>query len=102
MKPKVEIRQRPVTFQLDVYLFDNFDGKTFIYNLDGSVREELDHGGTSPEPTVTLDEDTLAAIVAAGADILPPDRAQAAHLADAIQVRDRLLTMVETERGGAE
>ncbi len=53
----------------------------------GAVRDDL-------LPTLVLPEDVLKALVAAGADALPPDRAQAAHLADTIKVRDQLLGLV--------
>lgn len=48
------------------------------------------------EPSFVLQEDAFAALVAAGSDILPPSAATSQHLADAIGVRDRLLTLVES------
>lgn len=42
-------------------------------------------------PTMRLPEDVLRALVAAGSEVLPPDRALANHLEDAIKVRDRVL-----------
>lgn len=50
--------------------------------------------GSEQLPTMVLPEPVLAAIVVAGAEVLPPDRAQAAHLADAIKMRDALLELV--------
>ena len=51
--------------------------------------------GEPARPLLELPDAYLAAIVAAAGDVLPPDRAQAAHLADTIAVRDRLLALVE-------
>jgi len=42
-------------------------------------------------PALRLPEDVLRAIIEAGSETLPPDRAMAQHLADAITVRDRIL-----------
>lgn len=56
----------------------------------------IDESAAQPDAfLIELPDYVLAAIVAAGQDLLPPGRAQANHLADAINVRDRLLTLVE-------
>lgn len=53
--------------------------------------------GAEPEPSLVLPSEALEALVAAGADHLPPSSAQAEHLADTRAVRDRLLTLVERQ-----
>jgi hypothetical protein len=53
--------------------------------------------------SLTLPDDMLKALVGAGnaeAGLTRPDRAQAKHLADAIEVRDRLLVLVEGSHEG--
>lgn len=57
--------------------------------------EDVPSNGLMPEPSVVLRRDMLEALVAAASDVLPPSGAQSAHLADAITIRDRLLTLVE-------
>lgn len=57
-----------------------------------------ENAGAQVRPTMTLPSDWLEAIVAAGnaeAGIKPPNTSQADHLADAVTVRDRLLTLIE-------
>ncbi len=92
---QVEIKQAPLRFGYDVYLYRNRpEGGATIYNLDGSEREVVTPG-TEPEPSFHCDEQVLRGLVEAGSDVLPPDAAQAKHLADAVKVRDRLLDLVE-------
>jgi hypothetical protein len=61
------------------------------------VEEVLEPGTRTSDirPLLEIPVDVFEAIIAAGADVLPPDRTQAAHLADAIGVRDRLLALIE-------
>lgn len=59
------------------------------------IPEPLDEHAAAVEPSITMPTDFLAAIVAEGSEVLPPDVAQGRHLADTIAVRDRLLTLVE-------
>lgn len=92
---QVEIKQTPMRFGFDVYLYRNRpEGGAVIYNLDGSEREVV-ASGTEPEPSFQIDDAVLAGLVAAGSDVLPPSAAMAKHLTDATAVRDRLLGLVE-------
>lgn len=52
-------------------------------------------GEPRPAPTLSLPHDVWDAIAKKAAGALPPSAATDRHLADAIAVRDRLLTMVE-------
>lgn len=59
---------------------------------------DVGEGTVMPEPTFFLSSEVLAAIVAAGnaeQGVKPPNTSQADHLADAVGVRDRLLTLIE-------
>lgn len=53
-------------------------------------------GAPLSEPTMELPDVVSKPLAAALADVLPPDRAQGRHLDDAIKVRDRLLSLVES------
>lgn len=57
------------------------------------------HHNADLGPTLVLPMQVAEAVVEALGDYLPPDAAQGEHLKDAIQVRDRLLALVE--RSGA-
>lgn len=92
---QVEIKQAPLRFGYDVYLYRNRpEGGATIYNLDGSEREVVTPGD-EPEPSFQCDEQVLRGLVEAGSDVLPPSRSMAKHLDDAIGVRDRLLSLIE-------
>jgi hypothetical protein len=73
------------------------NGKLLTIPGPGLLEEvEVEPGGITEEGyLMELPEHVFAAIVAAGAEVLPPDRAMAAHLADATTVRDRLLSIFE-------
>jgi hypothetical protein len=67
--------------------------------------DPIEPGQVLTDPTIVLPEAVLAAMVAAAMDVLPADRAQATHLADAIKVRDALLALVvaaHPTRGASE
>lgn len=97
---KARIAPRFAAFSHDIWLYDE-DPVENCFRLyrpqaDGEIRvETIPNGAHWPEPSLTLPSEMLEAIVAACADHLPPSSAQAAHLADAIGIRDRLLTLVE-------
>lgn len=59
------------------------------------LRPPTGEGELKSAPTFRWRRDFAEAFAAASAELLPPDRAQGAHLADAITVRDRLLKIVE-------
>lgn len=48
-----------------------------------------------PEPTFELPRDALPALIEAASDFLPPSAATDRHLKDAIEVRDRALSLIE-------
>jgi hypothetical protein len=56
--------------------------------------DEMVEGQAPPDPTLIFPAGVLEAIVAAGTNLMPPDRAQAEHLKDAVKVRDVLLGLV--------
>jgi hypothetical protein len=45
-------------------------------------------------PSLRLPRDGFEQLIAEGANVLPPDRAQGRHLDDAIKVRDQLLGLL--------
>lgn len=101
---KCRYEWRPGTDLIDVWLWQpDFSGT-------GSRIVRLARGGAwsleevdqlqRPEPTLTMPGEFLKPLIAEMADVLPPDRAQARHLEDAVKVRDRLLALVEWSVGG--
>lgn len=65
-------------------------------DVDGQWTNRLvPFGEDVGKPTFSLPSSAIAAIGAAAAEMHPPDRAQGAHLADAIKVRDELLEIVK-------
>jgi hypothetical protein len=71
------------------------DGGVVVYDADGSVQEQLAAGEYVGEPSLVIAEDALKALVASASDHLPPSSAIERHL----EVRDRLLTLVEGREG---
>lgn len=91
-----------ITRTVKVWVTRGGEGRTSLLRVTDYVDpvswrwDDIDAAVAGEErlPTLVLPEDVLKALVSAGADALPPDRAQAAHLADAIKVRDTLLGLV--------
>lgn len=97
---KAEIRRNPASFQASVWLYDETSqGRAVLRDIEGNEVERIINGAIIPEPTFICPIDVIEALVAAGSDLLPPDRAQGKHLDDAIGVRDRLLTLIERGNG---
>ncbi len=97
---RVEVDREVATKMLNVYVIeDGIGGVARAWTPMGVGPEwtEVAPGASAPW-SLRLPEDVWAAMLAAGADVPAPSRAQHDHLADAIMVRDRLLALVE---GGA-
>ena len=62
---------------------------------DGVLRWDVLEPPVKVEPTLSLPRQLAELLGAELTGIAPPSAAQAAHLADAIAVRDRLLALVE-------
>lgn len=59
--------------------------------------DEVPDGAEAPlEPSLELPEEAVELMIEKLSKVLPPDAAQAQHLKDAREVRDRLLAMIET------
>jgi len=71
------------------------DGHILRLRDDGLLAWESYAEQTLADPSLELPEDVAGALAAELLGVLPPDTAQAQHLADAIGVRDRLLAIVE-------
>lgn len=98
MKVKVE----PVwqSFAVNVWFYQHApDGAIEVFRPEAPLSPERVASEVDlPAPSLVLPNDWIAALVAEASDQLPPSSAQAAHLADAVMVRDRLLTLIERER----
>jgi hypothetical protein len=94
---RIHIESRFVTNDVDVFLFDRFGGKSFIYRWHGESweREEYDEAGRELAPSLTLPRDALEELVRAAEGHVHAQDATVRHLDDATATRDRLLTMVE-------
>lgn len=102
---KVHIDRRWDTATVQVWLHRNVQGQAQVLTFDWDAETSrylwtwIDYDPTSSSnfmrATLEMPEAAFQALIAAGADVLPPDRAQAAHLTDAQKVRDQALGMVE-------
>lgn len=106
---RVEVERELATKMINVYVVQDgaINGKTAVWQpirdpnfevgerIGGTDWGEVPVGGQVP-PSLRLPEDVWVAMLAAGADVPAPSRAQHDHLADAMAVRDRLLAMVES------
>lgn len=89
--------------QLALWVYEHRpgEGKFFwTYNLAEDTWEQVrlveGMSDETPRPTFTVPYNLVAPLVAALTDYRPPDQAMQRHLDDTVQVRDRLLTLVET------
>lgn len=97
---KARIESRFATMQLAVWFYTHGPDGAVVYDADGSVQERLAVGEDAGEPSLVISEDALKALISQAGDHLPPSSASDRHLADAISVRDRLLSMVEANAAG--
>jgi hypothetical protein len=95
MKVKIE----PVwqAFGVNVWFYQRApDGMIEVDRPEAPLSpERVSSEAELPAPSLVLPNDWIAALVAEASDLQPPSSAQAAHLTDAVTVRDRLLTLVE-------
>lgn len=95
---RVEVERETPTQTVNIFVIDDrFDGGILVWTpLSPSPDDwtQVAPGAQAPV-SLRLPEVVWVAMVAAGADVPMPSRAQHDHLADAIDVRDRLLTLVE-------
>lgn len=94
---KAHIERDPIRQTVRVWLYRSGPDGTLLLHLFPSRIEEVVEPGASlsDNPSLELPEAAFEALVAAGIDFAPPSSAQAEHLADAVKVRDRLLSLVE-------
>ena len=76
---------------------DGMKGSLYLKLNSSDERElvEIPEGAEVPEPTLVLHEQEVKSLLEALADFDLPGPAMAAHLKDAVGVRDRLLSMLE-------
>ena len=96
---EVRIQDSPSWGEYDVYICDVFPHEVHLMQLmNGRVEHFKSYQrGQAIDliPTFRLRPEVLKALSGALSDFLPPDKAMANHLKDAVTVRDRLLTIVE-------
>lgn len=95
---RVEIEREVATKMIAVYVIEDGYGGTAarVWTPGAGVGDwtEVAAGGQAPH-SLRLPDTIFAALMAAGSDVPVPSRAQFDHLADAREVRDRLLRLVE-------
>lgn len=87
---------------VDVYIYDSSPHKTTLFKMrtDGHLQSNVsvDPGGELPsEPTLILPIEVFKLLAEKALEDMPPSTATVQHLKDAIQVRDRLLSIVEKQ-----
>ena len=99
---KVRIEQAWTRDAVKVWFYTPLaNGTTRVHRLVGHDQWEdvlVEANGLLPDPSLVLPASALGALVAEAGDILPPSAATDRHLKDTIDVRDRLLSLVE--KGG--
>lgn len=92
---RVEIEREAATKRWRIWVIDEAGGVFRVMNAVGEWLEKELTPGAAPPPTWVIDEEVWIPLTAAILG-LPTDQAPLAdHLADARQVRDRLLVLVE-------
>lgn len=107
---KVVLEHDRIRMAYKVWVFSNQPGtgNAFIHyemGEDGAfkppkVYQTGGRGDVLPElaPTMVLPEEVIEGIVQEASDVMPPNGATERHLYDAIDVRNRLLSMIEVEQ----
>lgn len=95
MKVIIE-RNRPMRSVRVYALRDSTEGEWAALLDDNGLRWERVSGGVEPRPLLTLPEDLFAAIVGEGMSLVPESAVMERAWVDAMKVRDRLLTIVES------
>jgi hypothetical protein len=94
---RVEVEREAATKMVNVWVVEDgwgdSRGRVWTPIGDGPEWTEVAAGASAPV-SLRLPEEVWVAMIAAGADVPMPSRAQADHLADARMVRDRLLDAV--------
>lgn len=94
---KVVTQWRPGTDLIDIWIRqETFNGAVLLRMKEDGIWEwgKLEVAAAPVLPTLTLPGDVFKALIAEGADILPPSAATERHLQDAIKVRDQLLALL--------
>lgn len=91
---KVRLEQNWMNHGVKVWFYEPTPQGTLIFDVVAGTHKLLKDGEKEPPP-LELPEVALQALAAEAAGILPVSDATSAHLADAVKVRDRLLTLVE-------
>lgn len=94
----------------DIHLIERGEGRPQRLLIPGRTYGETRWHTANPDPakwtaddqipSLFLPREALEALLETAAEVAPPSPAQGAHLADAIDVRDRLLKMVENAAPG--
>lgn len=95
---RVHIERRPERETIDVWVYEG-DLRTDIIVGTPDGPYILQHGDgkrmTDLPPTFSLPDTAAASLLEQLGDFLPPSSTMQRHLADSIDVRDRLLALVE-------
>ena len=95
---KVKVEKRWWDQTVAIWFYCSNDGNITVLRRtkEGNWdREEVGRGELVAEPSLVLPADLFEQMIAAGSDFIPPSAATDRHLKDTIEVRDRLLTLVE-------
>lgn len=89
---RVQTEWRPGTSLFDIWIWQDVASgrQRLIFLGDGKLEWQVVEEGNKVEPSITLPGDVWSQLMAEATGTLPPSAAQAAHLADAIEVRDKL------------
>ncbi len=92
------IEYQPYNLEAEIWFyFSTPSGTTFLSFPNKkyvTINLAEDPKGKGIKP-LTLPYHLLKALINAGSELLPPDKAMENHLKDSITVRDRLLTIIE-------
>lgn len=98
---RVYVEQRMDTDSVHVHLYTSDSSGTFYWRYTGDAwqADKIESGSRWPEQASLVVPSMFAkALIDALTDYAPPDKAQAKHLADTLEVRDRMLLMFERQQ----
>ena len=98
---KARIERDWANAMVRVWLFEPRETGTRVLRILGKdvyQWDDVENGALLPEPTLYLPDEALQELVREASNVVPVEDATSAHLQDAIEVRDRLLSLVEKRR----
>lgn len=94
---EVQITERWEYRTVEITFYENRNGELYVAKFlkDSVIHMEPVPYGAVPPPSIVLRQDAFHALAESVSRFVPAGEATSEHLRDAVEMRDRLLAMVE-------